>query len=75
VRRIEEYTAMIKMVTDIGRQIDEIMAHGKTVFDEFCSKSLLFMDSIVHSAAQATNCRVDDVVHNNILVKRKFSEE
>ncbi|UKZ61125.1 uncharacterized protein TrAtP1_002396 [Trichoderma atroviride] len=75
VRRIEEHTAMLKIIADIGRQIDEIMAQGKTVFDEFCDKSLLFMDDIVHSAAQATSCRVDDVLYNDVLVKRRFPME
>jgi hypothetical protein len=61
------------MVTqNTEKQIDKIMVQGKTVFDEFYNQSLLFMDDVVHSVAQETNYKVNDVGDNNVLMKWKF---
>lgn len=70
-----EFIAIVKIVSDTEREIDEIMAQGQTVFDEFYDKSLLLMDDIVHSVAEETNYKVNDVVEGNILVKRRFMKE
>lgn len=62
-------------VKNVEGQIDEVMARGKRVFDEFYGESLLFMDNIVRSVAQETSYKVNDVVENNTLFVRRFVRE
>lgn len=72
---MREVLAITNRVSGTEREIDEIMAQGETVFNEFYDKSLLLMDDIVHSVAEETNYKINDVIEGNILVKKRFMKE